>query len=91
MDVIRASALGMCFGVRDALTAARAVPDPSTVTVHGKLVHNAEVLRDLSQRGFAQTCEEQGRARCRIRCGSSSPLTGSARPSRIAFGRPGSS
>ena len=59
MNVMRASALGMCFGVRDALAAARAVSDPSQVTVHGELVHNAEVIRDLRRRGFAQTCEER--------------------------------
>ncbi len=58
MNVLRASAMGMCFGVRDALVAARAVPDPSQVTVHGELVHNAEVIHDLRRRGFAQTSEE---------------------------------
>ena len=59
MEVIRASVLGLCFGVRDALAAARAVPDPRRVTIHGELVHNEAVLRELSQRGFSQTREEQ--------------------------------
>ena len=57
MEVIRASALGMCFGVRDALAAAQAVRDPTRVTVYGQLVHNEEVLRELSERGFSQTSE----------------------------------
>ena len=59
MEVIRASALGMCFGVRDALAATRAVPDPLSVTIYGELVHNEEVLRELSRRGFSQTPEER--------------------------------
>jgi 4-hydroxy-3-methylbut-2-enyl diphosphate reductase len=57
MRVIRATAMGMCFGVRDALTAMEQIADPSRVTVHGELVHNDEVLRDLRDRGFAMNSE----------------------------------
>ncbi len=57
MRVIRAAAMGMCFGVRDALGLVRALPAPETVTVHGELVHNEAVLRDLDRRGFRQTPE----------------------------------
>jgi 4-hydroxy-3-methylbut-2-enyl diphosphate reductase len=57
MRVIRAEALGMCFGVRDALEAMDRVADPSRVTVHGELVHNEEVLRQLRARGFAMSTE----------------------------------
>jgi 4-hydroxy-3-methylbut-2-enyl diphosphate reductase len=57
MRVIRATAMGMCFGVRDALTAMEQIVDPSRVTVHGELVHNDEVLRDLRDRGFAMNSE----------------------------------
>lgn len=57
MRVIRAAAMGMCFGVRDALAAMREIEDPADVTVHGELVHNEEVLHDLRDRGFAMTAE----------------------------------
>src|SRR5262245_1223070 len=57
MRVIRAEAMGMCFGVRDALELVRGLGEPEAVTVHGELVHNEEVLRDLGQRGFRQTPE----------------------------------
>jgi 4-hydroxy-3-methylbut-2-enyl diphosphate reductase len=57
MRVIRAAAMGMCFGVRDALEAMDRIADPSDVTVHGELVHNEEVLRGLQARGFAMNAE----------------------------------
>jgi 4-hydroxy-3-methylbut-2-enyl diphosphate reductase len=62
MKVIRASAMGLCFGVRDALEAARDVERPGDVTIHGELVHNRQVLVQLAQRGF-QMLPEDGRAR----------------------------
>ncbi len=52
MKVIRASALGMCFGVRDALNVTKEIPHPSSVTIYGELVHNEEVVSHLSDRGF---------------------------------------
>jgi 4-hydroxy-3-methylbut-2-enyl diphosphate reductase len=57
MDVLRAEAMGMCFGVRDALAVLAALPAPHEVTVHGELVHNAEVLADLDRRGFHRSPE----------------------------------
>ncbi len=57
MRVIRAAALGMCFGVRDALEAMECIDDPSGVTVHGELVHNEEVLHRLHERGFTMNPE----------------------------------
>lgn len=57
MQVIRAEAMGLCFGVRDALESIAAVPDPHHVTVYGELVHNQEVNRDLAERGFRQLAE----------------------------------
>ena len=57
VKVIRAEEMGMCFGVRDALAAARSLADPGSVTIHGELVHNAEVLLDLGRRGFHSTPE----------------------------------
>ena len=60
MRVLIADELGFCFGVRDALTLARAVPDPAVVTIHGELVHNEVVLAELDASGFARS-PERGR------------------------------
>src|SRR4051812_16652717 len=54
VNVIRAEEMGMCFGVRDALTIAQAIRDPALVTIHGELVHNPEVTRRLAEAGFRQ-------------------------------------
>lgn len=61
MDVRRAAEAGMCFGVRDALAAMRAIDAPGEVTIHGELVHNPAVLAELTERGFRQS-PEVGRA-----------------------------
>ena len=58
MQVKRADAMGMCFGVRDALTAMDQIEDPGEVTIHGELVHNGEVLQMLESRGFQQSHED---------------------------------
>jgi 4-hydroxy-3-methylbut-2-enyl diphosphate reductase len=60
MKVIAAEAMGLCFGVRDALAVARGVHTPAQVTVFGQLVHNPVVTRELAGRGFRQV-EELGR------------------------------
>jgi len=52
MKVIRAEAMGFCFGVRDALELAQRLPEPGRVTIHGELVHNNTVLETLHDRGF---------------------------------------
>lgn len=57
MKVIRAAEMGMCFGVRDALRTTEMVSDPRQVTIHGELVHNAEVSAGLAARGFRQAAE----------------------------------
>jgi len=62
MKVIRAEAMGFCFGVRDALTLAGQVAQPADVTIHGELVHNETVLHGLRARGF-HLSEEQARTR----------------------------
>ena len=59
MRIIRAAAMGLCFGVRDALGAALALSDPRQVTIYGNLVHNEEVLALLGRRGFAMLAETQ--------------------------------
>ncbi len=59
MKVIRAKAMGMCFGVREALTVMRALPNPQEVTVYGELVHNPEILNEIAQRGMTMLSETQ--------------------------------
>lgn len=61
MKVIRADALGLCFGVRDALAMTAAIPQPEQVTIHGELVHNETVLVQLQSRGFGITSETERR------------------------------
>ena len=53
MNIIRASHLGMCFGVRDAIDLAVDKADAGPLTILGDLVHNAAVLADLEARGIA--------------------------------------
>lgn len=57
MQVIRASAMGVCFGVRDALKITEAVAQPVQVTVYGELVHNPLVQQRMRHRGFNQSSE----------------------------------
>ena len=57
MLVVQARHKGMCFGVRDALSLMRSLERPDRVTVHGELVHNPVVQRELIQRGFHQQTE----------------------------------
>jgi 4-hydroxy-3-methylbut-2-enyl diphosphate reductase len=57
MRVLKASALGFCFGVRDALAAALRAPAPAATTIHGELVHNETVQAMLAARGFRQNDE----------------------------------
>lgn len=57
MEIVRADAMGMCFGVRDALAVIDRIQRPDEVTIHGELVHNREVLRMLDARGFRQSDE----------------------------------
>jgi 4-hydroxy-3-methylbut-2-enyl diphosphate reductase len=61
LQVIRAEAMGMCFGVRDALELAQAQRDPDRTTIQGELVHNEEILRRLRRRGFHMQPEARGR------------------------------
>lgn len=51
MKIIRATHLGMCFGVRDAITLARRTAARQSVTVLGQLVHNQGVLEQLYREG----------------------------------------
>lgn len=51
MKIHRATHLGMCFGVRDAIALARHEAAIRPITLLGDLVHNESVLEDLRQRG----------------------------------------
>ena len=53
MKIIRASHLGMCFGVRDAIALAVTHADAAPLTILGDLVHNTTVLRTLEAKGIA--------------------------------------
>jgi 4-hydroxy-3-methylbut-2-en-1-yl diphosphate reductase len=58
--IIRAAHLGMCFGVRDAITLAVEESRRQPLTILGELVHNESVLNDLRARGIG--IEEQAAA-----------------------------
>src|SRR5678816_4290517 len=51
MRILRATHLGMCFGVRDAIALALEHADTGPLTILGDLVHNPTVLHALSARG----------------------------------------
>lgn len=53
MRIIRAAHLGMCFGVRDAISLALDHARAAPLTILGDLVHNPAVLRALDARGVA--------------------------------------
>jgi 4-hydroxy-3-methylbut-2-enyl diphosphate reductase len=55
MNIIRASHLGMCFGVRDAIALALEHAEAGPLTILGDLVHNPAVLADLRAKGIATT------------------------------------
>ncbi len=58
MRILRASAMGMCFGVREALEKVWALGHVGDTALYGELVHNGEVNRKLAARGFAPTAEK---------------------------------
>jgi 4-hydroxy-3-methylbut-2-en-1-yl diphosphate reductase len=53
MRVLRATHLGMCFGVRDAIALALQHADAGPLTILGDLVHNPTVLGTLEAKGVA--------------------------------------
>ena len=53
MRILRATRLGMCFGVRDAITLALEHADAGPLTILGDLVHNPTVLGALEAKGVA--------------------------------------
>ncbi len=55
--ILEAEAMGLCFGVRDALAVALERDDASEITIHGELVHNEQVLEQLRARGYRMAAE----------------------------------
>ena len=53
MNILHARHLGMCFGVRDAITLALEHADSGPLTILGDLVHNPTVTASLQARGIA--------------------------------------
>jgi 4-hydroxy-3-methylbut-2-en-1-yl diphosphate reductase len=53
MRILRATRLGMCFGVRDAIALALDHADAGPLTILGDLVHNPTVLGALDAKGVA--------------------------------------
>src|SRR5687768_16543972 len=51
MKILRAAHLGMCFGVRDAISLALTESKARPVTILGDLVHNETVLQQLRSQG----------------------------------------
>jgi 4-hydroxy-3-methylbut-2-enyl diphosphate reductase len=52
IKIIRAAHLGMCFGVRDAISLALDESSRRPLTILGELVHNESVLAELRARGI---------------------------------------
>jgi 4-hydroxy-3-methylbut-2-enyl diphosphate reductase len=59
MKILRATHLGMCFGVRDAIALALNVSQTQPLSILGELVHNDNVAAALRARGI-QTVTEAG-------------------------------
>lgn len=60
MEVLLADSLGLCFGVRDALTLAREAARPERTAIFGQLVHNPLIQARLDRLGY-QTVPESAR------------------------------
>src|SRR5215471_12052229 len=52
--------MGMCFGVKDALSTIMIMDHPEKATIYGQLVHNPEVLKRIEALGFSML-EESNR------------------------------
>jgi len=53
MRILRATHLGMCFGVRDAIALALEHADAGPLTILGDLVHNPTILKTLEAKGIS--------------------------------------
>jgi len=59
MKIIRADHLGMCFGVRDAISLATNLASTEPITILGDLVHNPKVLQRLDRHGIRSVKESE--------------------------------
>lgn len=59
MLIVQAQAMGMCFGVEDALKLAHSLEKPEQITILGEIVHNRQVQDQLIERGFRSQPENQ--------------------------------
>jgi 4-hydroxy-3-methylbut-2-en-1-yl diphosphate reductase len=57
MKILRATHLGMCFGVRDAIALALAEAEAGPLTILGDLVHNPTVVDELRASGIAMASD----------------------------------
>jgi len=80
MKLLRATHLGMCFGVRDAIRFAQQQSAAQPITVLGDLVHNESVLEQLRASGvqFQQQVSEVGTPSVMITAHGASQRTMSA-------------
>ncbi len=61
MEIVRAEKMGFCFGVQEAIKTAEEVAKEyhgKKIYVLGMLVHNKEVIRELSEKGIEIIEEE---------------------------------
>ena len=63
MRIIRATHLGMCFGVRDAIALALASAEAGPLTILGDLVHNPTVLERARGQGHRRRAATSRRSR----------------------------
>ncbi len=66
MKIQRASHLGWCFGVRDAIQLAKSEASRGPVTALGELVHNPAVLEDLRRHGVLTRHDDRDIATQRV-------------------------
>ena len=59
ITILRADHLGMCFGVRDAISLAREKARRAPLTILGELVHNEAVLEELRAAGVSIQSEPE--------------------------------
>lgn len=59
MRILRATHLGMCFGVRDAIALVKAEAARAPLTVYGALAHNPTIVDDLVRHGVTMVNRDE--------------------------------
>ena len=86
MKILRAEHLGMCFGVKDAISLALDIAQHQPLTILGELVHNETVLTELKEKGiqFQTDAKEVGTGAVMITAhGASERKLGAVRERRL--------